>query len=355
MANSVSGLPTSQAIVVYEATPNEPRNFLKEFFIRIFRESMQLQKFEAQNLKQFSHKHIVMLFGTSTAGKTSLMQRVLSQNPSWFETGVDACWESYEGAIIQKHAPDQFKRMVLAITPEDIAWSIPPNKSPRIKEGTPPEVVQEALKALNEVREKQEITPEMIMDDFLTRLYESVKKHSLLGSSVIFEVIEPTSFLTYLLSQNFSAPIKIGLVYCPFAELATRVIKRNIEAQSAQGDKRNARRVLKPLFDFAYLYEPAKPGDLVLETLTREKVEAVFEASFRYILDWLKDRPKRREFVNKLREETKEKLLKGLGFGDPTVTEVHMTPKFKRFHFLFNTSVMRSSECAATIRQWKAV
>jgi hypothetical protein len=158
--------------------------------------------------------------------------------------------------------------------------------------------------------------------------------------------------------------VKIGLAYCPFAELPPRVAMRNAQALEMGGDPTELRHPLLPLIDFCNYYKPAKKGESVIDILTRAEVETAFEEACNQISQ-LPARALKNSHIE-IREieicdeifpihdhgRIKSKVMTSLGFLHLGIKQVPITTKFhQNIQYLFNTKIITPSDAADIIRR----
>jgi hypothetical protein len=195
-------------------------------------------------------------------------------------------------------------------------------------------------------------------------MMEEGMKRSSTGRAVIFDLWKPNDsdlFVERMIEKDFYAPLKRGLVYCPFHELEKRVKKRNEEA-IASGNKDNCRNPLIPLDQFCGFYRPAEKGEEILDILHRNGpngVEEAFESAFSQRLlmlepaptDSLDDIAKKEEEITNLKkdhDDWKKHIMTALGFRKD-VKEVPITLRNKRIDTVFNTYILNDPKAISAL------
>ncbi|WPY00138.1 Putative P-loop containing nucleoside triphosphate hydrolase [Candidatus Trichorickettsia mobilis] len=111
-------------------------------------------------------------------------------------------------------------------------------------------------------------------------MFDDAINHSLNGRSVIMHADQSSHFLEYLSTQNIILPLRSVLIFCPFTELLKRLEDRNDQAQQQDGDIKNFRDPLVPLDQFSRIYTQKQSSEEALELLTRSQVIAAYNSQF---------------------------------------------------------------------------
>ena len=306
---------------------------------------------------------IFVLIGTSTAGKTSIIQE-LCKDPEWHEMGIDLTLFS----AIAKHIKDcklgdyqlladDYALLAEAIEDIDIANAVLVN-TVKYKDNIPQAVKKKADEALVRIKErKDQIMKSFDPKDLETEMHDAVIEKFKEGKHVIFDYWSPEPFLEYIQKNNIILPVNIGLAYCSFQILLDRVKERNINALK-NNDEANWRSPLNPLKHFTNLYGPADPADLeekkVLETINRQQAENNFEEAYQLTLDYFaKSNPDERLKIESKHDKLKIKFLAKLGFSNPDVKNVHIAPRFKEYQMVFHTATTLPEESSRYIQNLK--
>jgi len=267
---------------------------------------------------------------------------------------------SRDADIVKDMEPELYKRMAQAVEHGDIARVLFGDRPPRWKADIPPHVKEDAQKAFEEAKRKKDTFPLVdYTQEHERKMEEEVIEHAMRGESVIFDPYDEKAFLARMIEKNNFAPLKLGLAYCPFPDLAERVAKRNINAL-ASGRLDDYRDPLAPLEQFCDFYRPAERGETVLDTLHRSEVEQAFEHAFKQQADFLLKQVQEPTTADnehtdlvKKHDDMKAEIMKKLGFSDPSVMDVDITTSRQGIDYLFRTNVMTPSESSAIIQEWK--
>lgn len=404
-------------------------HFVEDRTSLFLKRSLEADRQAVQHWRQRGEGRIFVLLGHSTAGKTSIIKELRKEHPEWIESGMDMYFPMMEVAYLREQAPELYQRIALAIEPadigralgdvvswksavpkavqedalaaleeakkivfdhpsrdanmvnqrepelyakmalglehRDIAYALFGNEPPRWKPGITAEVQKEAQAALEEAKSKGRAIP-MVEEEYERIMEEEVIEQAMGGGSVIFDPYDEEAFLARMIEKNNYVPLKMGLAYCPFPDLADRVAQRNRKAL-ATGNLDDYRNPLAPLQQFCDFYRPAKDGETVLDTLHRAEVERIFEEAFQQQTDYFLSEARKQpphppllptadERYSRLMQEhdsLKMDMLTKLGFTDPGVTEVKITPSRKSIDYLFRTNVMQPADSARVIVEWK--
>ncbi len=312
-----------------------------------FKRSLECAKSQPTDLKPVGEGRIYALIGTSTAGKSTIIRELRQMDPKWIEREFDSVVMSYIYNRIKICAPEACELLSDSMTPDQIVDAF-------FAKNPPPNASKEILDAINIIKEmREEIVPKKAKTAINAELFADVIARAHQGDYVILDHMRPEPFLESLEHHTADVAMKIGLVYCPFYQLLDRIVIRNHAAIEAKNEA-EWRCPINPLLHFAKLYTSAKPGDTVLEHLTRSQVEETFETAFQLTIDYfsLHD-PKECAAIRSKHDINKKKLLDRLGFDDPKVTEVAITPKFKGYHYLFDPRILKPIESARIIYSWE--
>ena len=365
-----TGALEGRQIVRYDSRIADPLGFkrMSQLFLErsalFFGRSLEIDKYGRQHLKSYGDRGaICILMGTSSSGKTSIIRALKKEVSGLVETGIDDSADSLRAHSIRKYAPALYERMASAFTHTDISCAVF-DETIRWKAGISEEVRATALRAVEEARAIKDSLPKITDEKVHTELYDHVIHESSRGSPVIFDLVNPQdvpSFLEHMLRKHYLAPLKRGLLYCPFPILAEQVRRRN-EKALASGNLDDFRVPLMPLEQFCDFFRPAERGETIIDTVRRDQVEAAYASAFNQSVDFFKRQastnPRDAENLAELTEagafdRKKQEILEKLGFTDPSVVEVPLTAKYKSYNYLFRTNVMLPPESSAINRAWK--
>ena len=165
---------------------------------------------------------ITILLGTSTAGKTSIIQNMLRMKEGLVDHSLDNMVSDRIGVMFKEFSLDLYNKLVKYVTPDRINGIIFGDSI----EG--PEELQSAIIQARAAKEK-------FLDGrnwraIFNEIYEDIITSSVEGKDVVFDTVMIEQLEDFL-SKNFKAPIRIVLIFCPLLKLTQRMLHRNAEAE----------------------------------------------------------------------------------------------------------------------------
>lgn len=321
---------------------------IRDNFVNTVKKSLQSHFLDyAQFHKQWMGK-IVVLIGTSTAGKTSIINALRKLKPDFREDGIDLRCMQILLKTIQKTNPDEYGILKKTMKgPLDIPKAAY-GKERNWKEGVTAQEKEKAEEAIGRVSKPNYCS---LFQNLEQEMFEDLFTHSRRGGNVIFDLLNIDSLFRHIMARRFDGPIQAVLTYCPFHVLSSRMEKRNKEAIES-GEFSNLREGEFPFMQFSELYGPKKEGETSLERLTRSQVTKTFDENFdrgveaaRLAGDPLPPPEKILEDKEALRGE----FLKNLGFKNG-VEEVEIAPKNRWFYQqVIDSSKLTPGESAAML------
>lgn len=277
---------------------------------------------------------VIILVGTSTAGKSSLIQALKKLDPGLLEDGGDLRFDTTFWKIAQKFSPDEIEILLKVLrNPLDIAKAMF-SKERSWKAGVSVQEQEAAEEAIKRVHKNMESLSaqqkEKLEAPFKTLELEMIADayaHAGRGGRVIFDVLRIDNFFTDKIFSSFNGPMNVVLAFCPFHILSPRMEKRSREAAES-GEFSNERVGEFPLMQFSELYGPAKDGEASIERLTREQVVKSFDENFDKGQKARPDEKVSPAEVLKIKERNRAALLKNLGFKSG-VDAVEIAPKHR--------------------------
>lgn len=360
----------SKDIVLFQPKKS-PEEFihaeLEKKVSEVMRSSLESAKYFANRLKLFGEGKIFCLIGTSTAGKTSIIQRLKEGSSEWRELGFDLEADLYVADEIKANMRAQYDEIIEAIDPSNVAIAVFCDQV-KLKDNVPSSVVEKAYKALEEVKKARGEIVKKFGNNFgsavESRVLDKAVSLSLKGQNVIFDFFDMDLFIQSLMGLHFCSPIRFGLVYCPLDQLVERVLIRNKRAHE-EGDGSNIRPPMQLLFQFVDKYigiVNPQEKDKVLDALTLNQFEEIFEKAFSEEIEFLEKKliqcedkvPLRKEIeeFRKKHDKIKNELMEKLGFTDFSIKKVFIVSRFRDYHHLFNnTQIMSPQNSSQFIRE----
>lgn len=304
-------------------------------------------------------KPVIGILGTSTAGKSSIIAALKAMEPDLVEQGIDLACEQVIMNYLELAHPEEinFLNSVLEKKPQNnqIFESLVKKKF-NFKEGVSEEdkiKAKVAIDLLDKAVEKGDRSGDISTEKMELWMLEEVISSGLNNNLSIFDVVEIGALFDRAISNNLALPgasgkayfkkipLQIALVYCPFHLLTERLKERTRKAIESK-QYIEMRIGTFPLFQYAHLFGPKKhPDDPVVETITRKMVEEAFSEN--YDAEIKVERENNPDaLIGKDIEADKiksqEKLLKAFGFNDPQINSLELTPRFKGYEWLIDTS-----------------
>jgi hypothetical protein len=384
-----NGKTTSERNIFHQSTVNCTKTALEEKTDGL-RKILSTEENDNRCVEFLRGHQIILLFGPSTSGKTSIMKELEKTIPGSLSIGLDQYIPEQASLFLQQKEPELYRIMAEVLTPIEITECVLGEASAemfRKKDISESQwtVVKQSIEQLKQKKEEIEDEMENLDHKAMDYVIEKSKEHPL----VVFDPLLRLDFVQHCASKNFSASLKIVCVYCPFSELAARVALRNIKALATTGNRNEWRPPLHPIMQFLDYYRPALAGELVVDVLQRADVEDTFEKAFnehclfysscvynacnaldelnkltdsndsllmekkKIALSDLEVAQKEYEKAIKEYDKMKSDVLIGLGFSNPAADNIEITPKFLNVQHVFNTKVLRPAESARIIQSWQ--
>lgn len=325
----------------------------------IFADSFKAQLRDHKSFHQYFVGDIVVLVGTSTAGKTSII-KALTRMDGRKEDGVDLRCLDIDLKALNSHNPREVQLLISVFKkPTDVALAILDGDR-SWKEGVTEDQKKQAEEAIKVVKDMiDSFTPEQMKNiqklwaNLELEMLDDAFEYARRGGNIIFDAMNIDALVQQALQRNFNGSMRIILTYCPFYLLTSRMEKRNQQALES-GELSNQRIGTFPLIQFSELYTQKTDDQKGLERLTREQVTKAFDENFDRKVNV--DRKKEGKVPSEVeirKEKNKQcaKLLHNLGFKE-NVDEVEIAPKHKSYYIGYiDTSRLLPEESAKWIRE----
>jgi hypothetical protein len=234
---------------------------------------------------------IFVLLGTSSAGKSSVINALRDADSSWVEMGPDLAGFFHMADLIKSTFPDEYAILSQALDHTEIAHAIV-DIFYKAKEGKDSDLSflrwkggsyskPEMLDLIRAVAKNPAFVPldqsmyaketagkiNQKMIDFICS--SSKERHPVFVDGMGPDMIEA------FLKQTDGYPVKIGLAYLPLHYLVDRVTKRN-ETAKITGDGAEVRSYAQITGQFLDHYKRAEGSDPVIGHMSLAKIEAAF-------------------------------------------------------------------------------
>lgn len=300
----------------------------------------------------YFHRHwmgdIIVLIGSSTAGKTSIIKSLRQIEPDRIEEGIDLRCDANALHFYRNECPNEVAVLEKVMDPlyipkavrcKELVWKTEVLDS----EKNEIEAALQQMKSRMDARTEEEIqtyfpNPEMPMWDAALELAQR-------GKRVIFDTFRPGGFIEHMDLRDFDGPCRVVLVYCPFHILSYRMEERNQQAVKS-GELSNQRVGAYPFIQFSDYFTQRKEGQRALETITREQAIKAFDSHFDKEIPFLRNEGHTDEEILLGKKRNRQILLDQLGFKE-SLDRVEIAPRDPHlYHRILNTSKLKPEESA---------
>lgn len=286
---------------------------------------------------------IILLYGTSSAGKSTICQEISKFCPQWRINSLDQASKLYIAKVIHDLFPYEKDVILKTFTQSDI-YSIIFYGESDFRDGASIVDQKKAVKARLKIKQnKQLVFKNCNIDVIEKEMFENAVQDAKAGQSTVIDTVDFLQFFSYLKYHSFNCPVRYGLVYCPFSKLRERISRRNQNLKLVE-----RRYGVHPFFQFSEFYENTRDNNNFVERIYRKDVIEAYRQTF---IEYITNLPQKKTFdtyVTSLNDE--KKLLKKLGFDCESTFYVNIKPRFYHDYFL-NTYEKTPQECANLIIQ----
>ncbi len=331
---------------------------LKARMQSVIDDSFKAQFRDYNHFHQYGMGDIVVLVGTSTAGKTSIIQAIKQLESDRLEDGGDLRGLAIDLKVMAKYNPNEIEILLRVMkTPLDVSkaigstersWKIGLSSNEKSE-------AEEAIQRINKTgdsfsaKEKEDIHSSF--QNMELEMFDDAFEYSRRGGNIIFDVLNIDVLARHMLTRNFNGPIRAVLTYCPFHVLSSRMEQRNKEAIES-GELSNQRIGEFPLMQFSEIYTQKEKGEVAFERLTRKQVTKTFNENFDKGVEAARIEGRKLPSEEQLvidKKKLRADFLANLGFKEG-VEVVEVAPKNHQFYNLFiNTSKLLPNESAKII------
>lgn len=331
------------------------RNFTAFFAILIFSLQAQNASFSSnfEIIKNSQNGEIIFVYGTSTAGKSSICNALKKIRPDWVFENADDIFEDTLRFILKVENPKYFEIINKAIDEKNIFTSSTFLRGVYLfKKSSTPEQQQEAVRLIKKLQQNHPLLKiDTAWEQAELTLFRRGFEFSKQGKTVVLDSVCPELLLKYKEQHQLSNPIRLVCVVCPFSKLAERLLNRNISAEQT-GDLKEARYGFFPLANWKKLYKPqTSPSEVVVDRIDSNTVLQAANTVKEFI-----EKRKNPQNTDLKRDddacvENPSQFLEELGFS-PTKSTISFVPRFP-FDQLIITSKQTPVEAANAIASGK--
>lgn len=292
---------------------------------------------------QYFHRYgrmgdVIVLVGTSSAGKSSIIKALRQIEPDRIEDGIDLRADARFLEYYKLKCPNEVTMLEKVMDPLDIPKAV---ASPERtwKRALSEQEMADAERLIQHIQEVEKSAPEAEMQEWFQnmepQMFDDAFEHSRLGRSIIFDVANVDAIARHTLMRNFPGPMCVALVYCPFSALSSRMEVRNREAEES-GHLMNRRVGELAFIQFSEIYTRKAQDQPPLELITRSQAIKTFDDNF----------DKGDRLGNK--DTSRQTFLDNLGF-TPNDNKVNIAPRNQHLYHLFLHSGKLTAQESAQI------
>lgn len=350
----------SAALVLYDNTlPHiSLKTHLEKISDAVMRRSFEAQFRDYNHFHQYGMGDIVVLVGTSTAGKTSIIQAIKQLESDRLEDGADLRYYATDLKVMTKYNPSEIEilRKVMktqldvskAVGSTERSWKIGVSLE---EKSEAEDAIQRIKKTRDSFSAKEKEDIQNSFQNMELEMFDDAFEYSRRGGNIIFDLLNIDVLAKHVLMRNFDGPMRGVLIYCPFHVLSSRMEQRNKEAVE-RGELSNQRIGTFPLMQFSRMYTQKEKGQVAFERLTRKQVTKAFNENIDKGIEAARIEGRKLPSAEQLAIDKKELLaefLANLGFKEG-VDVVKVAPKNQQFYNLFiNSSKLLPNESAKII------
>lgn len=234
---------------------------------------------------------IFVLLGTSSSGKSSVINAMKDADSSWVEMGPDLAGFYHVADMIKGTFPQEYEKISQGLNHTEIAHTIV-DVFEKAKEGKDSDLgflhwkggaysKAEILDLIREVAKnpafailEQSMYAKDIAEKVNRTMIDFIRLNSRQGRPVIVDGLSPDQLGDFY-KQTDGYPVKTGLAYLPLHRLVDQVAKRN-ETAKITGDIAEIRSYERIISQFLEHYKRAESGEPVIGYMSLEKVDRAF-------------------------------------------------------------------------------
>lgn len=242
-------------------------------------------------MASISDGKVFVLLGTSSAGKSSVINTLKEVDSSWIEMGPDLAGFLHLADLIKETFPLEYAKMAQGLNHTEIAHAIV-DMFYKGKEGIESDLsflhwkvgtylkseivdlIRTVAKHPSFARLDQSMYAKETAEKVNQKMINFICSNSKQGRPVFVDGMGP-DMLEAFLKQTDGYPVKVGLAYLPLHHLVDRVTKRNATAK-ATGDEAEVRSYEQITSQFLEHFKRAEKEEPVIGYISLEKVERAF-------------------------------------------------------------------------------
>lgn len=222
---------------------------------------------------QAAQQKIVFLYGTCSAGKSSLSAHIASQE-NW-KVVASLYWD-YLPQIIEERFPEQYMYITQAISHENITYAVYRNYIVFNDDASDiqKDKALESMYVVQDALLKNQDAHKAHMQEFKQYTYDVLTSSFASGMSTVIDLAWYVCLEE--IKELYDGPITQALVYCPFEVVMQRIVQRNQKAV-ADDTAVNRRFFKEGISTFLRLYDFSEDARGAIDTISQDSLEQTFE------------------------------------------------------------------------------
>lgn len=274
---------------------------------------------------------LLVLFGTSCAGKSTFSNSFIKQNPRSFFFEHDTIWEKLCLKLFQDYFPSILQKIRSIVSDSELFYLILHFEDDTKASKIYSRLHKEELESLALLRDLFKKNIKELYEGTTAKIVHDIQIPLSLGINAVVDMVLEDSAMAKFLTL---AP-RVILIYCPFMHLAERIQHRNkIAIQS--NNIMNCRHPIKIYEQFCYFFSSkhnfkhSTPLNKLNKQLFTDRIRTAFIEDAEFLPN---------NFVSV--DDYVAKKLAELGFGDKDT--IDLFPRYKPF-FIYNTAMCNVDE-----------
>lgn len=295
-------------------------------------------------LERFGKGEIILLYGTSSSGKSTTCKKIRKLYPEWRIDSLDQAATLFIEKTIRELFPHEKDIIFKVFTPGSLCSIV------FFEEGIFRKDIQQAdqIKALEACAKIKQSKP-LIFKRWNIRIvedamFEGAFQASMAGQSTVIDTVDFLQFVYYKEQNFFNCPVRYVLTYCPLSKLHERISQRNKTSKL-----REKRYGTHPFSQFGELFKSVNANENGgIERIYRQNLLESFYFTFEDYIKHLPEKDTHETYATYLQD--KVELLKNLGLESESTSSVEIKPRFY-YDYILHTYKHFPKKCAElTIR-----